>query len=219
MVVTDKQHSQAHRMLSGSAPAVDAGEQLYASTNTQRSNCRQFMKYFQWYSDDHKSMRIAVGFLALMTVLKSIQALYRHSLDNVHHSYAALTGAIFLNYTTWWQSGNPLMVAIIGLYVQSYFCYRLWVVSRKWFVAAPIALLFAFAFLSIVVATYFISTAENPIKLWFAVHLSTVFAGDIILSLTTAYFLLKSKKDVLPQAVGLINALIRLTFQAAAPTA
>jgi hypothetical protein len=44
-------------------------------------------------------------------------------------------------------------------------------------------------------------------------------AGDLILSLTTAYFLIKSKQGVLPQTVGLISALVRLTFQTAAPAA
>jgi hypothetical protein len=37
--------------------------------------------------------------------------------------------------------------------------------------------------------------------------------------MTTAYFLLKTKKNVLPQTVGLISALVRLTFQTAAPAA
>jgi hypothetical protein len=77
---------------------INTGERLYASSNIQRSHCKQFMKYFQWYSDDHKSMRIAVGFFVLMTALKSIQVLYVssyvallktqefqcHSLHNVH---------------------------------------------------------------------------------------------------------------------------------------
>jgi hypothetical protein len=39
------------------------------------------------------------------------------------------------------------------------------------------------------------------------------------MSCTTAYFLIKSRNDVLPQTVGLINALVRLTFQTAAPAA
>ncbi|KAJ7339714.1 hypothetical protein DFH08DRAFT_875425, partial [Mycena albidolilacea] len=52
-----------------------------------------------------------------------------------------------------------------------------------------------------------------------AAHPGSVFAGDIILSLTTAYFRLTSRKDVHPQTAGLINGLIRLTFQTATPAA
>jgi hypothetical protein len=58
-------------------------------------------------------------------------------------------------------------VAIIGFYVQCYFIYRLLVISKKWYAVTPIGCLFLFAFLSMVVATYFITTAEDdPIKLW-----------------------------------------------------
>lgn len=45
-------------------------------------------------------------------------------------------------------------------------------------------------------------------------HLS---AGDVVLSVTTAYFLLKFKKNCHPSSVGLISALVRLTFETAAP--
>ncbi|KAJ7912128.1 hypothetical protein B0H13DRAFT_2327722 [Mycena leptocephala] len=177
-----------------------------------------FVNYYTWYEDDNRGLKIVVGILALLTILKSIQAAIIWIIFISH--WGDLQGTILLNYVTWWQAGNPLMVAIIGFYVQCYFIYRLLVISKKWYVVTPIGCLFLFAFLSMVVATYFITTAEDdPIKLWFAAHLSSVFAGGIILSLTTAYFLLKSKKDVLPQTAGFLNALIRLTFQTAAPAA
>ncbi|KAJ7918422.1 hypothetical protein B0H13DRAFT_2321389 [Mycena leptocephala] len=163
---------------------------------------RWFVNYYGWYGDDKVYSSFAVIWIQFIVY------------------YGDLQGAILLNYTTWWQSGTPLMVALIGLYVQSYFCFRLWVISKKWYVVAPIATLFLFAFLSIVVGTYFITTADGPkIGQWFAAHLSATFTGDIVLSMTTAYFLLKTKKNVLPQTVGLISALVRLTFQTATPAA
>ncbi|KAJ7109608.1 hypothetical protein C8R43DRAFT_1139570 [Mycena crocata] len=179
----------------------------------------QFVNYYTWYGDDKGRLRILVAILFVLTTLKSIQAFAIIWIQFIPF-FGDLQGAILLNYTTWWQSGNPLMVALIGLYVQSYFCFRLWVISKAWLIVALVAFLFIFAFLAIVVATYFISIADGPqIGHWFAIHLSSVFAGDIILSMLTAYFLLKSKKNVLPQTVGLISALIRLTFQTAAPAA
>ncbi|KAF7326064.1 hypothetical protein MKEN_00457700 [Mycena kentingensis (nom. inval.)] len=179
----------------------------------------QFVNYFTWYRDDMPTLRLTVVGLVLLTVLKSIQSFALSWIQFIPY-FGDLEGAILLSYTTWWQSGNPLMVAIIGFYVQNYFCFRLWVISKSWYVVAPIYLLFVFAFLAICVATYFISVADGPkIGAWFACHLASVFAADIILSLTTAYFLIKSKKDVLPQTVGMISALVRLTFQTAAPAA
>ncbi|KAJ6557929.1 hypothetical protein B0H19DRAFT_1261506 [Mycena capillaripes] len=187
----------------------------------------QFVSYFSWYSDDKRGLKIVVAVLVLLTVLKSIQAFAVIWIMFIKF-FGDIQGAILLDFTAWWQSGTPLMasisisfgVGLIGSYVQSYFCFRLWVISKKWYVVAPIVAVFLFALLSIVVGTYFISTAEGPkIGQWFAAHLSATFGGDIVLSMTTAYFLLKSKKNVLPQTVGLISALVRLTFQTAAPAA
>ncbi|KAJ6562186.1 hypothetical protein B0H19DRAFT_1259767 [Mycena capillaripes] len=179
----------------------------------------QFVTYFTWYRDDKMGLRIVVIVLLIMTVLKSIHSFAIIWIQNIVY-FGDLQGAILLNYTTWWQSGNPLIVALCDFYVQMYFCFRLWVISKSRYVVAPITTLFIFAFFSMAVATYMISVANNPgISQWFAAHLGSVFAGDVIMSITTAYFLLKSKTDVLPQTVGLINALVRLTLQTAAPAA
>ncbi|KAJ7088814.1 hypothetical protein B0H15DRAFT_800776 [Mycena belliarum] len=177
----------------------------------------QFVSYYSYYRDDKLALRLIVGVLCLLTTLKSIHAFATVWIQCIVY-FGDLKGAILLNYTTWWQSGTPLMVAIIGIYVQSYFCFRLWVISKRRYVVLPIATIFVFGFLSIIVGTYFITTEnETGITTCFAAHLSSVFAGDVTLTLTTAYFLLKSQKIVLPQTVGVISALVRLTFQTAAP--
>ncbi|KAF8209144.1 hypothetical protein K438DRAFT_1930067 [Mycena galopus ATCC 62051] len=195
----------------------------------------QFVNYFSWYRDDKPVLRVFVAFLALISLLKTIHSLHvfrRHNwaassfrfsvviwINSIVY-FGDLNGAILLNYTTWYQSGTPLMVAICGFYVQSYFCFRLWVISKKLFVVLPVATVFLFGFLSIVVGTYFI-TVDNTSQIshWFAAHLGSVFAGDVLMTAFTTYFLVKSKADVLPQTVGLINSLVRLTFQTAAPVA
>ncbi|KAJ6549685.1 hypothetical protein B0H19DRAFT_1264605 [Mycena capillaripes] len=179
--------------------------------------CTQFVNYFTWYRDDKLVLRVYVSILLLMTFLKSIHAFAIIWIQNIVF-FGDLNGAILLNYTTWWQSGNPLIVAVMDFYC--YFCFRLWVISKRIFVVAPIAILLLFGFLSMAVATYMISIENNAgISEWFAAHLGSVFAGDIILCLTTAYFLIKTKDNVLPQTVGLISALVRLTLQTAAPAA
>lgn len=185
----------------------------------------QFNRYFHWYKDDRVGTRIAVVGLAVLTTLKSAQSIALIWIMFILH-FKDLSGAILLNYTAWWQTGNSQMVASIGLYVQIFFCHRLWVVSQK-SRARPglltfISIILLFAYVSICLATYYISqgAAAGPkIALWFAAHLSAVFAGDMLITLSTAYFLLKTKKEVLPQTVGIISALVRLTFQTAAPAA
>ncbi|KAJ7823775.1 hypothetical protein B0H13DRAFT_2681378 [Mycena leptocephala] len=160
----------------------------------------QFVNYYSWYPDDNRGLRIAVAVLCLLSVLKSAE------------TFASFTAG-------WWDTANPLMVACIDFYVQCFYLYRLWGVSKRWWVVAPIFALFIFAMVAMVLATYFIATAQkNNVASWFGTHLGTAFAGDAILTLTTAYFLLKSKKDTISsQTAGVITSLVRLTFQTAAP--
>ncbi|KAJ7309443.1 hypothetical protein DFH08DRAFT_1049751 [Mycena albidolilacea] len=162
----------------------------------------QFRNYFTWYHDDKMSLRVIVAILLVGHILKTAHAFAIIWIQNIAY-FGNLQGAILLNYTTWWQSGTPLIDGIFGFYVQIYFCYRLWMISKKLFVVVPVAIIFLFAFLSIVVATYFIATTNLPqISNWFAAHLGSVFAGDVCMTSLTAYFLIKSKADVLPQMVG-----------------
>ncbi|KAJ6479111.1 hypothetical protein C8R45DRAFT_1101523 [Mycena sanguinolenta] len=179
----------------------------------------QFRNYFTWYQEDKMSLRVVVAILLVGHILKTVHAFAIVWIQNIKY-FGDLQGAILLNYTTWWQSGTPLIDGIFGFYVQIYFCYRLWMISQSLIVVVPVAIIFLFGFLSIIVATYFIATTNLPqISNWFAAHLGSVFAGDVCMTSLTAYFLIKSKADVLPQMVGLINSLVRLTFQTAAPAA
>ncbi|GLB39972.1 hypothetical protein LshimejAT787_0704820 [Lyophyllum shimeji] len=182
----------------------------------------QFSHYFGRYPDDGIGNRLAVTGLLILTTLKSVHSFASSWVLFIIH-FKDLTGAIALNYTAWWLTSSGLMVASIGIYVQAFFCHRLWVISWKnYWVLAPIIVVLLFAYVSICLATYYISQGAQAgphIATWFAAHLSSVFAGDLLITLSTAYFLLRSRKDLLPQTVGLINALIRLTFQTAAPAA
>ncbi|PFH51198.1 hypothetical protein AMATHDRAFT_3327 [Amanita thiersii Skay4041] len=182
----------------------------------------QFAHYLSLYRDDKLTVRLSVLGLAILTTLKSVQSIALIWVQNILY-FKDLQGAILLNYTTWWQSGNPLMVACIGLYVQIFFLHRLYGVSakKKW-VVTPIAIVLAFAFVSICLATYFITFGESAgpkIAAWFAAHFSSVCAGDLAMCFSIAFFLIRSKRDVLPQTVGIITSLIRLTFSTMAPAA
>ncbi len=47
------------------------------------------------------------------------------------------------------------MVSLISLYVQSYFCYRLHAVSKKWWIVTPVLVLYLFSVGSVAVAVLF----------------------------------------------------------------
>ncbi|KAJ7238944.1 hypothetical protein C8J57DRAFT_1565716 [Mycena rebaudengoi] len=180
----------------------------------------QFVNYYNWCPDDSRGLRIAVAILCLLNVLKSAECFASLWIFLINH-FGDIRYNLQLSATGWWDTANPLMVAILDFYVQCYFCTRLWAVSKRWWVVTPIFILFVFALLSMVIGTYYIATLqEQQVTDWFAAHLSSVFAGDVILSVTTAYFLIKTKKNVLStQTAELIHSLIRLTFQTATPAA
>ncbi|KAJ7909275.1 hypothetical protein B0H13DRAFT_2330574 [Mycena leptocephala] len=180
----------------------------------------QFVNYYNWYPDDGRRLRITVAILCLLNLLKSAECFASLWIFLINH-FGDIQYDLQLSATGWWDTANPLMVAILDFYVQCYFCTRLWAVSKRWWVVTPIFILFVFALFSMVIGTYFIATLqEQQVTDWFAAHLSSVFAGDVILSATTAYFLINTKKSVIStQTAELIRSLIRLTFQTATPAA
>ncbi|KAJ7734084.1 hypothetical protein B0H16DRAFT_1767591 [Mycena metata] len=180
----------------------------------------QFVNYYNWYPEDGRNLPIAVGILCLLNVLKSAECFASLWIFLINH-FGDIQYDLQLSTTGWWDTANPLLVAILDFYVQCYFCTRLWAVSQRWWVVTPVFTLFVFALCSMVMGTYYIAIAqEQRVTDWFAAHLGSVFAGDVILSMTTAYFLIKTKKTVISnQTAKLIHALIQLTFQTAAPAA
>ncbi|KAJ7596188.1 hypothetical protein C8J56DRAFT_775207 [Mycena floridula] len=229
--MTPEEHDKAVYLLGpwASSPTLHAScSQLigcYSEVFLTGILCCQFVHYMQWYKDDIIRIKLIVFGLGLLSLLKSIQSFALIWIMLIL-TFTDLDGAILLNYTTWrltffrWQSGNPLMVAFIGLYVQAFFCHRLYAISKLWWVVIPVAAIMAFAFFSIALATFFITKGDgHKIGVWFAAHLGSVFTGDLLLSMSTVFFLLRSKKSVLPQTAGLFTALIRLTLESAAPAA
>ncbi|KAJ6478999.1 hypothetical protein C8R45DRAFT_1216356 [Mycena sanguinolenta] len=180
----------------------------------------QAYNYYNSFPNDSRSLRIAVAILYLLNVLKSAECFASLWIFLINH-FGHIRYAIQMSATEWWDTCNPLMVAILNFYVQCYFCTRLWAVSQRWWVSVPIFAVFVFALGSMVMVTYYIERLlDQQITDWFAAHLSSVFAGDLILSVTTAYFLLRAEKTTLSiEMAELIHSLIPLTFQTATPPA
>ncbi|PAV16758.1 hypothetical protein PNOK_0837800 [Pyrrhoderma noxium] len=180
----------------------------------------QFVNYYTYYYDDKHGLRWLVVGLLVMTTLKSAQSFLLVWEQSIVH-FSSVEDAVLLSYTKWWQIGNSLMVATIGAYVQSFFLYRLYSLSRAWYSILPIGVVLVFGYISVILATYYTAVSEfRKIGYWFAAHLGSIFAGDTLLSCATAYALLRAtNKHGLKQTNDLINALVRLTFQTAAPAA
>ncbi|KIY67000.1 hypothetical protein CYLTODRAFT_454880 [Cylindrobasidium torrendii FP15055 ss-10] len=181
--------------------------------------CCQFQHYWDWYQDDKVWLKMSVVGLMLLTTLKTIQCFALIWIQSIEFAND-LQGALLLGYNVWWQAYNSLFVSIIGLYVQVYFSYRLLVICKSWYIVGFNAFLFAFGFVSQVMACIYIPTGDIPnTSLWFACHWAGILAGDLMLTLLTIFFLIRSRRNVQSQGVSLITSLVRLTFQSAAPAA
>lgn len=178
----------------------------------------QFSNYYSWYGrKDGVGMKIAVGVLALLTTLKSIQAFSIVWIQQINY-FTDIQGALALHETAWYHTGNIIMEASISFYVQCYFSYRLYALSKMWWIAAPIMVLYVLGLASAIVVTYYIASfiIDKQTEHWISVHYASAFVTDLLLSSATAWFLLTNRKHVLPQTASLLNALARLTFQTAA---
>ncbi|EJD37557.1 hypothetical protein AURDEDRAFT_173414 [Auricularia subglabra TFB-10046 SS5] len=179
----------------------------------------QFNNYFTWYKDDKGWLRCAVFGLVVLTGLKCLNSCATTWIAQVEY-FGDLDGAVLLNYVAWWQSGAPLMGATINFYVQAYFVFRLQVISKRHWVVLPVAAVVLFAWLSCVIATIYIKLQDSKnIQHWFAAHLGSAFAADFLMTVSTATFLMQSRKNSLRQTQNLIDTLVRLTWQSAAPAA
>ncbi|KAJ6488759.1 hypothetical protein C8R45DRAFT_826858 [Mycena sanguinolenta] len=184
----------------------------------------QFAHYWSLYKKDILILRVYASFLLFITTLKSVQCLVILWMQNVEN-FTDIGGAADLFFNAWPAQINLPFVALIAFYVQLFFCQRLWALSRNIYVVVFVVLLFLFALLAAFVSDYGVGPQLQFHHLMFnhsaavAIHLGTVFAGDLVLCGSITYFLLKHSKQVLPQTAGMLNAILKLTFQSAAPAA
>ncbi|KAF7366337.1 hypothetical protein MSAN_00890100 [Mycena sanguinolenta] len=182
---------------------------------------RQFAHYMTLYKKDIIWLRVFVPLLVAATTLKSMQGIGTTWVQNVKY-FSDVASSIGYFSTSPLLKYNLLFVALIAFYVQMFFCHRLWVISKNIYILGVLVLLFLFALLtallSVVIAP---PTAQDTVRQspWVAVHLGTVFAGDFLLCSSMSYFLLTRSKQALPQTAGMLNAILKLTFQSAAPAA
>ncbi|KAF8185632.1 hypothetical protein K438DRAFT_1597097 [Mycena galopus ATCC 62051] len=186
----------------------------------------QFAHYLALYREDVPALRIFVGGLMLLTTSKSVQGifiLWKLNVDlfsNVQAAFQFMSSSPFMNLNMAW-------VALIAFYVQLFFCYRLWIISRKIYFVGAVLSLFVFAFIAADCLCHGVGITNNAIviittdEIYTAVsiHLGTVFGADFVLCTSTGYFLLKHSKHSSPETAGMLNAVLKLTFQTAAPAA
>ncbi|KAJ6541205.1 hypothetical protein DFH09DRAFT_1393671 [Mycena vulgaris] len=178
----------------------------------------QFAHYWALYKSDILAIKFFVFGLFLATSLKSVQVIAISWVQNVE-LFLNASAATNLYFHHWLVQSNFVLVALIGFYVQMFFCYRLWGISKNIYtvVSVVVLLVCALVFACISCWTTF-KAAHTPMNnTWIQAHRATVVSGDVFLCGSTAYFLLKHSKESLPQMAGIFNRIIRLTLQSMAP--
>ncbi|KAK7018232.1 hypothetical protein R3P38DRAFT_3200595 [Favolaschia claudopus] len=185
----------------------------------------QFAHFATLYHRDILAIRAFVFGLFAMTTLKSVQCLVILWNQNVKHFTDVMTAGNMFK-TDWTEQFNIGLSAIIAFYVQLFFCQRLWVLLRNWYLTGFILLVFVFALVAAFVSGAFQLVLDSRRSDWTSIHLGFTVAGDILLTGNTVFYLLPSSaipqrhsKEVLPETAGILKAILRLTLQSAAPAA
>ncbi|KAF7307362.1 hypothetical protein MIND_00530300 [Mycena indigotica] len=181
----------------------------------------QIAHYFNLYRSDVPALRAFVFGLLFLTTLRSMQMIAIMWVQNVEY-FTDIDGAVGMFFSHWLMKISVAFGASISFYVQMFLCHRLWVLSKNLYVVALLLFVFIFALVAALILmafTFNISTSQDLRNTFLSLHVGVVFGGDLLLCLTTAYFLLKTSKQVLPQTAGMLNAILKLTFQTAAPGA
>ncbi|KAJ7347590.1 hypothetical protein DFH08DRAFT_960891 [Mycena albidolilacea] len=192
---------------------------IYAALYLQGVLCGQFAQYTNLNKRDSVWLKIFVAGLALFTMLKMLQVSAVNWLQNV--TLAGNTGAASSLWVRHWVPKlNPIFDAVIGIIVQSFFCRRLWAISRNIYIVIACMASFTLALISGGVAAANLlrtNSFSHPKPPWMPAHLVAAMCGDFLLTGSTAFYLLRHRKTVLPRGptAPILNSLLR----SAAPVA
>ncbi|KAJ7731261.1 hypothetical protein B0H16DRAFT_1733414 [Mycena metata] len=115
-----------------------------------------------------------------------------------------------------------LTAAVISYYVQMFLCHRLWVISHNKYVVAVSLVFFVAALVSAIISACL--EFSSPWAAFIdmnAAYIGLTLSGDLMLTGSTTFFLLRHYKNVIPRGptASILNSLLRITIQSATPAA
>ncbi|KAJ6553033.1 hypothetical protein B0H19DRAFT_1072517 [Mycena capillaripes] len=179
---------------------------IYAALFLQGVLCAQFAQYTNVNKRDSVRLKLFVAGLALSTILKTLQVSAVKWLQNV--TLAGNTEAAGnLWVRNWVPKLNPIFDALIGIVVQSFFCRRLWAISRNIYIVAACMASFALALVSGGVAAAILlktNSFSHPKATWMSAHLVAAMCGDLLLTGSTAFYLLSAAPVALVRLIATV---------------
>ncbi|KAJ7348294.1 hypothetical protein DFH08DRAFT_936353, partial [Mycena albidolilacea] len=181
-----------------------------------------FAHYLSPNKRDTIWMKLFVAGLVLLTMLKSLQSLAMMWIQNVT-LFGDREAGFNLWHTHWVWCTSLTLEAITAFYVQMFFCCRLWAISRNAYLVIICITLFLFALVSGLVGTFYLFTSTLELAiLWGEIHLGVVLCGDLLLTGSTIWYLLRHLHQCAlarGPAATILNRLRQITLQSAAPAA
>ncbi|KAJ6513001.1 hypothetical protein C8R45DRAFT_331763 [Mycena sanguinolenta] len=185
--------------------------------------CSQFAHYTGFMKRDSVRIKLFVAGLALLTVLKTSESAIMW-IQNVT-LFENVESASTMWNTDWYSRITVLIKAIVAFYVQMFFCYRLWAISRNAYIVIICIIVFLFALICGVLAFFDEYTVKQTglqlTSFWFETHMGVVVFGDLILTGSIIFWLLRHNKAVISRGptATILSSLVRLAVQSAAPVA
>ncbi|KAJ7058151.1 hypothetical protein C8F01DRAFT_1149754 [Mycena amicta] len=180
--------------------------QAYTYNRTRTSTRTTLQRYYN-------SIVLVVLGLSMLKTAQCIAVVWEQNVLD----YANPDVARLLLAKAWWQVSMPLMTAVIGTIVQSFFCLRYYMLSRNWLLCVPIvcAMCLGLAGVCLSLASILAGNAKAKV-MWLLVHLVGVFIADFLITAGTIWSLQK-RNSGLQRTTLLINRLLRLVFESAIP--
>ncbi|KAG8826247.1 hypothetical protein FRC17_008309 [Serendipita sp. 399] len=132
-------------------------------------------------------------------------------------NYANPDMSVALLAVSWTSYTTALSTAIIAIYVQAFFVYRYYMLSRRWYLCVFMALGMTLSLLAAIMVVYYMpQILHEKIRMWSLIHFVSAIVVDTLITACTAWHLYRQKANVRSTA-ELINRLIRLVWQSALP--
>ncbi|KAJ6469301.1 hypothetical protein C8R45DRAFT_428342 [Mycena sanguinolenta] len=185
--------------------------------------CSQFTHYMgSGARRDSLHIKLFVAGLALLTTLKTSQGLAIMWIQNVT-LFGNVKVASTMWHTAWYSRLTVLLKPTVAFYVQVFFCYRLWAISRNVYIVILCAVVFLFAFICGVLTSFYVFIGQrigvNLTNHWFEIEMEVMVFGDFVLTGSIIFWLLRHNKAVLSRGptATILSSLVRLAVQSAAP--
>ncbi|CAG7853224.1 SubName: Full=Uncharacterized protein {ECO:0000313/EMBL:CCA72913.1} [Serendipita indica DSM 11827] len=178
----------------------------------------QTANYFSYRDADGSHRRFAwlVIVLTILCLLKSAQNI-TIVWDTVIAAFANPDVSMMLVATNWWHYTTSLSTALIATFVQCFFVYRYWMLTKRWYVCAVMVVGMVISLIAAILVIHYLRLIQHAtIKKWSLVHFVAAITVDTLITAGTALHLYK-KKTSIQSTSEMIDRLVRMTWQTALP--